>query len=332
MTLWVVRAGSLGEYENYYLEKGVIAITWNKLSDSLIGRSKEEFKKYLSTLYPECNKNSIANQAGQLFSFINMMKVGERVLLPSKIEPGTYHVGKITGDVQYMPDNPPYSHVRSVDWTGEKLYRKDIDADIRNSLGAFLTIFSIKSEMETRLFKNKPIKKKEEIVEEDESFNDMDLESDALDEITDRILQKFKGQGMQDVVASILRAKGYSTYVSKGADKGIDVLASNGNLGFGGSKICVQVKTEQKPIEHNVLRDLEGTMRNVGADYGLLVSWYGFKSSLDSEKRDKFFTIKFWDSSDIVREFLNNYDKLDDNIRQIVPLKKIWILEDSNKN
>ena len=56
-------------------------------------------------------------------------------------------------------------------------------------------------------------------------------------------------------------------------------------------------------------------------------AWSGFVSSIESDKRDRFFKIKFWDHKDIVREFLDNYDKLDDWIKAKVPLKKIWVPE-----
>ena len=330
MTLWVCRAGSSGEYENYFLEKGIIAITWSKVNeDLLVCDTKEKLKAALSRIYPD-EPQAIPNYAGQLFPFLHTMKVGEQVLLPSKIKPGTIYLGTIQSDCIFRPNESPYSHVRKVEWETKVLYRKDLDADILNTLGAYLTIYSIDSNKEKRILSKVSSRKAtssahKESEEDSNPFSN--LENDALEQIREKIIQKFKGYDMQRVIASIFKAKGYETYVSKGSDKGIDVLASNGPLGFGGTKICIQVKTEDNIVGQPVLTELIGTMNNVGADYGLLVSWSGFASSIEFDKRDRFFKVKFWDHNDIVREFLENYDQLEDWIKAKVPLKKIWVPE-----
>lgn len=74
-----------------------------------------------------------------------------------------------------------------------------------------------------------------------------DIENEALGVITNLIIQKTKGHGLAKIVDAILRAKGFTTYVSPaGPDKGVDILASAGTLGFGSPKICVQVKSRTR--------------------------------------------------------------------------------------
>lgn len=111
-----------------------------------------------------------------------------------------------------------------------------------------------------------------------------DIENEALGVITNLIIQKTKGHGLAKIVDAILRAKGFTTYVSSaGPDKGVDILASAGTLGFGSPKICVQVKSTDAPVDRIVLDQLGGVMKNFGAEYGLLVSWSG--SNLRSSMR-----------------------------------------------
>ena len=62
------------------------------------------------------------------------------------------------------------------------------------------------------------------------------------------IIQKFQGYKMEQLISEILKAKGFTVYHSKqGADGGKDILAAG------------------------------GVMNKVGAEYGILVSWSGFK-------------------------------------------------------
>ncbi|HLC06599.1 MAG TPA: restriction endonuclease [Candidatus Babeliales bacterium] len=126
---------------------------------------------------------------------------------------------------------------------------------------------------------------------------------------------------------AILQAQGYTTYRSpEGPDRGIDILAAPGPLGFGSPRLCVQVKTGDSPVDRPTLDQLIGAMQNVNAEQGLLVSWGGFKTSIDKELPTQFFKVRLWDQDSIIDELMSNYDRLDEDIRAELPLKRIWTL------
>ena len=139
---------------------------------------------------------------------------------------------------------------------------------------------------------------------------------------------------MEELICELLSAKGFTVYHSKqGADGGKDLLASGGSMGFGSPKICVQVKTQDAPVESKVLDQLGGVMNKVGAEYGLLVSWNGFKSSIEKERGNQFFRIRLWDSDNVIDELFTNYEKLSPDMQADIPLKRIWMLnEDESMN
>lgn len=117
-----------------------------------------------------------------------------------------------------------------------------------------------------------------------------DLEQLARDQNGKLIDRKFKGDRMEELVEAILKAQGYTTYrTPKGPDKGVDILAASGELGFGSPKICVEVKSGDDPVDHPTLQQLNGAMHEVNAETGLLVSWGGFKSSVERERARIFF-------------------------------------------
>ena len=150
----------------------------------------------------------------------------------------------------------------------------------------------------------------------------------SLDTISEYIIRNYKGHGLARIVEAILKAKGFTVFRSpKGADHGVDLLASSGSLGFASPKICVQVKSTEDAVERMVLDQLIGTMANVGAEYGLLVSWGGFKSSIIRDVPMQFFKVRLWSRIEILNEFLQCYDKMEDEIRQEIPLKRIWVLD-----
>ena len=132
---------------------------------------------------------------------------------------------------------------------------------------------------------------------------------------------------MESLVEAILKAQGFTTYhTDKGADGGIDILAAPDTLGFGQPRICVQVKSQDSPLERPVLDQLVGTMQHVGADQGLLVCWGGFKKTVMAELPRLFFKVRLWDQNDLIDQFLANYDGLDEELRAEIPLKRMWAM------
>lgn len=75
-----------------------------------------------------------------------------------------------------------------------------------------------------------------------------------------------------------------------------------------------------------VFRELRGTMQQFNADQGLLVSWGGFNSKAISEAASSFFTVRLWDSGDLVDAVLQSYDRFSDQLQAELPLKKVWML------
>lgn len=266
------------------------------------------------------------------------MSPGDWVAVPSKRK--TIHIGEITGEYVFVPEGPnPYFHYRDVKWLATDIPRTNFDRDILNSLGAFTTICQIKrNDAEARVramransWKSVGVKppigptETEEGTTDETAPNALDLEQIARDEIARLIASKFSGRALETLVEPILIAQGFTTHHSdKGPDGGVDILAAPGTLGFGEPRICVQVKSQDTPLERPVLDQLVGTMQHVGADQGLLVCWGGFKKTVINELPRLFFKVRLWDQNDLIDQFLAHYDKLDEDLRAEIPLKRIW--------
>ena len=333
--MWLCRAGRYGEHENKFLEDNKIYCTWNNLSVSLMQfDTKLDLQQYFVDSNPDVKVKTAINWASQVWPFAHEMKKGEIVVLPSKINP-VIHFGRITGKYEFLPKNDnPYYHAHQVEWFARDVPRTEFDQDILYSFGAFMTICRIRQEERIKAVihrsKVPPIVSPNIPPVTPPDPSQRDIEDDALESITNLIIQKAKGHGLTRIVDAILRAKGFTTYVSpEGPDKGVDILASAGTLGFGSPKICVQVKSTEAPVDRIVLDQLGGVMKNFDAEYGLLVSWNGFRNSVISETAKQFFEIRLWTHKEIIEEFLRYYDQIDDDIKELIPLKKIWVVNNN---
>jgi restriction system protein len=335
MALWMQRAGRHGEYEDRFLNDSRIYLTWGDTipEDARGVTSRSEIVQTLRERWPNASAGKVRNHAGQIWSFLRTMKPEDLVVVPSKKTP-ELHFGLIRSDAQFdAAAEPDYRHYREVTWLRD-VPRTAMDKDLLYSLGAIMTICEIsRNDAEARIRRmlqlsvGKPTAgtPPSDAPSVDDVATPVDYEQLARDEIAALIMRRFKGHGLERLVDSILRAQGYVTYHSSaGADRGVDILAGSGPLGFGSPKICVQVKSEQTPVDHPTFSQLLGTMQATGADQGLLVSWGGFKSSVEREVPRHFFKVRVWDQKTLLDQLFQHYDQLDEEIRAEIPLKRIW--------
>jgi restriction system protein len=337
MALWLFRAGRRGEYEKKFLDEKRVYITWHMLPNDLSKlQSRQELMPLLEKSYPDSKPRSLQNNASQIWSAAHDMTPGGWIVTPSKLKPAALHFAEITAGYQFDPSAvDPFHHYLEVKWFATDVPRSVFDQDLLYSFGAVMTICQIKrNEAEARVRamakagwkKNgiKPTKPESDATSPEEV---VDLERLARDQIAKLIVQKFKGHELARLVEAILKAQGYTTYLSpEGPDKGVDILAAPGPLGFGNPRLCVQVKSGDSPVDSPTLNQLIGAMQNVQADQGLLVSWSGFKSSVDKEVAVQFFRVRLWDQDTLISELLSHYEALDEDLRADIPLKRIWTI------
>ena len=350
MALWLTRVGKHGEHELKFLESGRVYFTWRGLNKDLgAAQDLPQMYRVFQETYLDMATGRIQNWGRQGVKFALEMSRSDWVALPSKFNP-VIHFGKITGDYEFDASaQDPYFHSRKIDWFARDIPRDRFDQDILYSLGAFLTVAQIRrNNAEARIMEmasndwsvpkssaertktDVPIKSKgtsEPIVDEGDLEADADLAEIASDQIAKLFLAKYKGGKLAHLVKAILKAEGYEVYMPpEGPDKGVDLLAAPGNLGFGEPRICVQVKSSDSPVERMVLDQLRGVMENFNAERGLLVSWGGFKQTIEKERASQFFHVHFWDRDDLLVTLYKTYDKLPESIRNELPFKRVWVM------
>lgn len=339
MAIWLVRAGSHGEYEQKFIQESRVYVTWDDLKLDL-GKlqQREELRTEMEHLYPESKPKAIQNWVSQVWPFAHEMKNGDFVVLPLKSQPVVY-IGEITGDYRNEEAGPnPFFHWRSVRWIGEAIPRTHFGKDLLFSFGAFLTICRIqRNNAEQRILAMRADAWKPEtllsparvtsITTADVEPADTDLDELARDQIAAVVSARFKGHGLTRLVEGILKAQGYTTYRSpEGADGGADILAGSGPLGFSAPRLCIEVKSEDSPIGREPVDKLLGAMTKFNADQGLFVAWGGFKSNVQKELASQFFRLRLWTQKELLEQLFEQYERLDEDLKAELPLKRVWMV------
>lgn len=335
MAVWMVRAGRNGEREDLATSDNVVVIGWDELPDLSGVQSREDVEQLMREHHPDAKPRALVNWSSQVWSFVGRIKSDDLVVLPLKTR-SAVAVGRPSDGYEYRPDNPPGArHVRPVTWIRDDIPRTAFDQDLLYSLGALPTVCQIRSnnaeERIRAIAEGKPVPFTPQAQMgssvEDDASETVDLAAFAQDQIRSFIGQRFKGHGLSRLVDEILQVQGYRTELSPpGPDGGVDIIGGKGAMGFEAPRLVVQVKSSDGPADVRVLRELQGVMRNFGADRGLLVSWGGFKTSVYAEARKLFFEIRLWDADDLIEALAETFEQLPDDLQAELPLKRVWTL------
>ncbi len=338
MAIWMMRAGSHGQYEQKFLHENRLYVTWPNLRVNLdILPDRDGLYTVMISTYPGANPQKLMSNVNQVWPFAHDIKKGDLVLMPLKTQPAIT-IGEVTGDYHFEHKGPdPFYHWRPVSWIAETIPRSYFGRDLLYAFGSSMTICRVhRNNAEMRLAAMRANGWKPESISSaispidsssDETSASIDLEAVARDQLAQLIAARFQGQGLVRLVEAILKAQGYTTFCSPDvADGDVDILAAAGPLGFAAPRLCVGVKYEDAPVGRPIVDKLLEAATKYGAQEGLFVSWSGFKSDVQKELAASFFRLRLWTQKELLEELFANYDRLDDDVKAELPLKRIWTI------
>ncbi len=333
MAVWTVKGGRHGEREERCLEHGLVGGGWEQIPDLSNIDSRVALNALCEQAAPEWSTKTRSNYVAQLWSLRDRMQPDELVVLPLKTT-GTIAVGRVSGPYAYREDlGDDFRHTRAVKWLRTDLPRDSFDQDLLFSFGAFLTVGQVRRDQaEQRVLAATsgapsphdlpPVGPAPDVIDTETTI---DPSAIAREQIRRRISQTIAGHDLADLVGAIFEARGFSVVPSPpGADGGVDLLIGSGATGRESPRIAGQVKTGQAGIDE--YRAIFGLKESLQADQGLLVAWGGFKGSVRREARSQHFSMVLWDADDLLDALFGSYDRLREDMRSRLPLKRAWTL------
>lgn len=91
MAVWLVRAGSSGEFEDKFISEKRVYLTWDSLDVNLAGlEQREQVLEVLKDRYPDAKPKTLTNWSSQIWPFGQRMQAGDLVVIPLKTQPVVY--------------------------------------------------------------------------------------------------------------------------------------------------------------------------------------------------------------------------------------------------
>jgi restriction system protein len=180
MKFWLLKAAGTLEDEELILENSVITIGWAEFPDLSSIESKAQVKKIMLEKYPGMQEERSSAWAGEIYSFITKIKIGDLVAVPLKTR-NEVLIGKVTGDYKYQQLSDFLSHIRSVRWL-KTLSKGDFEEEYDIDLNSPEVLFLIETGPE-KLTDLTEIKNLEDIVEE------LNFALEGLDSLKKRLFE-----------------------------------------------------------------------------------------------------------------------------------------------
>jgi len=336
--VWVIRFGNSGEFADECKNKGVIVIGWDKVGNISSITSKDELREKLYNSYSENYKReaSAGVAASMLWQFSRELSPNDIVISPRKdtreILIGTVEDSKYIFDPNLI--NKEYPHVRNVKWIRTLSY-DSAPREIWKSMTAWQTLFELSS--------SDAISAANILISDanTHSASQMDLYAEGKDfysEVKEKTKEfiikhfaKLDGYEFQKIVGLTLKAAGFYPKPTKsGRDGGIDIEAYRDPLQLDPNRIIVQVKHRAGMVSGPEMREFKGALGE--KDIGLYVSTGGFKQEAKSEAGKRSPPIRTMGWEDFISLFIEVYDKLDNEVKSVVPLEAVYILRPAGEN
>ncbi len=357
MRAWIVRAGKAGERDAWALVGAQAGGGFHEAPDLTGVADKAALKGLLTDVYAGEKPGKIANLTGQLWALRSTIQPGDLIVLPLKTTK-KIAVGVCSSGYAYRPDEPQdRRHRIGVNWHVTDVPRLALKDDLLNTVNGAMTVFEasqhnaavrLQTVMDTGsdpglTGSTKPTGPSpgkpppnaaaataaNEVLDAEQAIDP--LPAVTLEVIRDRVrthlVENFGQHKLTALVAEILRAQGYICDVSPaGPDFGVDILAGRGPLGLDSPTVVVEVKSEQGQIGVPVLNQLQGAVKNNQADQGLLVAWGGLNKQAEILRMSQRLRVRVWNDEDVIDQLLDVYDRLPEEIRASIPLKRAWVL------
>lgn len=335
---WIIRSGVLGERDEWALGNGLAGGGFDEFPDLTHVSSRAGLAEIGQDRLAGEHPGKIANAVGQMWALRSTIKPGDLIVLPLKTTKNIA-LGLCSGGYRYRTGEPEdRRHAIAVEWKRTDVPRSAFKDDLLYTINGALTIFqAARNNAVSRLNEvldggidpgsTAPVVGKGgggEVVLDPVTAITVEAVRDA---VRTYLIENFAGHKLTSLVAAILQAEGFTCDVSPpGPDFGVDILAGCGPLGLDSPTLVVEVKSESTQVGVPVVNQLKGALGMHGADQALLVAWGGLTRQAEELRRTQRLTIQVWTAEDVLDRLFDVYERLADDMRTRVPLKRTWIL------
>lgn len=307
MRVFVLRA-DYGRYTDVFRNNNYIGIGWfdeiNPVQEKWDLTDKDFLKEKYREKYKEDVNMRVNQNVGQIYRFINDLKIGDIVISPYNTN--ELLIGKITGDLYFENDNSsPYPWRKKMEWIKDKVNRHSFSQPVQNTLKATLTCFEVKQKQE--IFENLGFE-----VEKSKIRKEIKFDTKSVYELIKNKFLQLDPTEFELLVSYLLRTLGFepTQEIGKVGDGGIDFEGVLDVNGIASINLQVQVKRyEKSSIGELEIRSFRGALKE---DFqGCFITLSKFqKKAIESSSKNGYKNIQLIDGVKFIELFIQQYDEI----------------------
>lgn len=311
MRVFVLRA-DYGRYTDVFRNNNYIGIGWfdeiNPIQEKWDLTDKDFLKEKYREKYKEDVNMRVNQNVGQIYRFINDLKIGDIVISPYNTN--ELLIGKITGDLYFENDNSsPYPWRKKMEWIKDKVNRHSFSQPVQNTLKATLTCFEVKQKQE--IFENLGFE-----VDKSKIRKEIKFDTKSVYELIKNKFLQLDPTEFELLVSYLLRTLGFepTQEIGKVGDGGIDFEGVLDVNGIASINLQVQVKRyEKSSIGELEIRSFRGALKE---DFqGCFITLSKFqKKAIESSSKNGYKNIQLIDGMKFIELFIQQYDEIIDVI------------------
>jgi restriction system protein len=311
MRVFVLRA-DYGRYTDVFRNNNYIGIGWfdeiNPIQEKWDLTDKDFLKEKYREKYKEDVNMRVNQNVGQIYRFINDLKIGDIVISPYNTN--ELIIGKITGDLYFENDNSsPYPWRKKIEWIKDKVNRHSFSQQVQNTLKATLTCFEVKQKQE--VFENLGFE-----VDKSKIRKEIKFDTKSVYELIKNKFLQLDPTEFELLVSYLLRTLGFepTQEIGKVGDGGIDFEGVLDVNGIASINLQVQVKRyEKSSIGELEIRSFRGALKE---DFqGCFITLSKFqKKAIESSSKNGYKNIQLIDGVKFIELFIQQYDEIIDVI------------------
>ncbi len=338
MNMWGIHNDTLTDE---LVDRSFVSIGWDDIPDlRTVQGGREGIKRALFAANPDAKPQSVAGQAGVLYRFSTDIAIGDIVVAPYKPD-STVNIGVVAGDYYFEQNAPTHKHRLPVDWKRVGLSRTVFTQSALYEIGSFITVFQIRKHSAEFIAAlnstdgsidvvaeniDEVLEKTDEALANDEPRASR-IERHTRDFILECLHRRINHKDFEDFTASLLRALGYEARVTQySQDGGVDVIAHRDPLGVEPPQIKVQCKHRVATIGAPEVQQLVGTQGS--GELSLFVTLGNYSRDAQAIERQRP-GLRLLTGEDLVSLTVDNYAKLPEKWRSLIPLTSLLVVADS---
>lgn len=314
MKVFVLRA-DYGRYTDTFKNNNYIGIGWfsrDTIDPHLEGwklEDKEFLKEKYREKYPTDTNMRVNQNVGQIYRFVNEMKIGDYVISP--FNTNELLIGEIESEMYVEEDNTsPYSWRKKVKWLRDDVNRHNFSNPLQNTLRSSLTCYEVKQ--------------REEILEalgfdvpKTTKQKELKFDTKSVYELIRNKFLELDATEFELLVSYLLRTLGFepTQEIGKVGDGGIDFEGVLDVNGIASINLQVQVKRyDNSSIGEREIRSFRGALKQ---DYqGCFITLSKFqKKAIESSTKEGYKGIQLIDGNKFIELFIQQYEEVIDVIQ-----------------